>query len=250
MKFNSSNQKRFEDYLKYKRQLSDSSVKKYARQSHNRIQKDLGISFYAIETMLELHQLLKVVKELEYRMERNPKRMYSSAVSNYIKFLALENEGDYLSEEANYLSSIEEELTHIVNSEWKESLIQSKPPAKLIQQSTQLYQRDRRIGAEAIRINNHLCQINPEHSFFVSRTTHKNYVEAHHIIPISTQALFEYSIDCVPNIACLCPACHRQIHFGYKKDQVTLLEVLWEKGQMEIKKAGIDIKFREVVEMY
>src|SRR5699024_5398006 len=104
--------------------------------------------------------------------------------------------------------------------------------------------------AEAIRSSQYFCQIDHNHFSFKSQTTNENYVEAHHIIPISTQALFNYSIDCVPNIASLCPVCHRQIHFGYKSDKKRLLEILWDKKQEDILKAGIDIKLKEVVEMY
>lgn len=249
-KINLLNQENFEGYLGTTRNLSASSISKYARQAHNRILKDLGISFYEIESMKGLNQLLKDVKNLENHMEKDPKRMYSAAVSNYIKFKAYENEQDYLVEEATYLYSVEKELATTFVKSGREKVIQPTPPAKLKENSTQIYQRSRRVAAEAIQNNNYLCQINPGHVFFKSRTTKQNYVEAHHIIPISTQALFEYSIDCVPNIACLCPVCHRQIHYGYTGERTELLEVLWNKQYREIEKAGIELKFREVVEMY
>lgn len=95
-----------------------------------------------------------------------------------------------------------------------------------------------------------MCQIDSNHAWFHSKATNKNYVEAHHIIPISTQALFEYSIDCTPNIASLCPVCHRQIHYGYKSDKIKLLEILWDRNKNDIEQAGIDIKLKEVVDMY
>lgn len=240
----------FKQYLVEIRGLSGSSVSKYASQAHNRILKDLGISFYDIKSMNELHQLLLDVKKLEKHMEKDPKRMYSAAVSNYIKFKAYQNEYEYLVEEASYLYLVEKELTMKLQDHTREKTIQPSPPAVLRDNSTQIYQRSRRVAAEAIQNNNYLCQINPGHVFFISRTTKQNYVEAHHIIPISTQALFEYSIDCVPNIACLCPVCHRQIHYGYTTERTELLEVLWNKQYREIEKAGIELKFREVVEMY
>lgn len=244
------NQKKFEEHLKTIRKLSDSSIAKYARQAHNRILKDLGISFYDIESMNELHQLLLDVKNLEKHMEKDPKRMYSAAVSNYIKFNAYQNEYAYLVEEASYLYLVEKELTTKLQDHTRDKTIHPSPPAELRANSTQIYQRSRRVAAEAIQNSNYLCQIDSNHAFFKSRTTKKNYVEAHHIIPISTQALFEYSIDCVPNIASLCPVCHRQIHYGYSEDRTKLLEVLWDKQYRKIEKAGIELRFKEVVEMY
>lgn len=244
------NQKEFEAYLESHRKLSNSSISKYARQSHNRILRDLGISFYEVESMDALHQLLNDVKQMESLMEKDPKRMYSSAVSNYIKFKAFKNEQQYLIEEATYIYSIESEIAADNNEINQSEGIKPQPPAPLKEHSSQIYQRDRSVAAEAIRSSQYLCQIDYNHFSFKSQTTNENYVEAHHIIPISTQALFNYSIDCVPNIASLCPVCHRQIHYGYKSDKRSLLEILWDKKQEDILKAGIHIKLKEVMEMY
>lgn len=172
------NQKTFEEHLKTIRKLSNSSIAKYARQAHNRIQKDLGISFYDIESMNELHQLLLDVKKVEKHMEKDPKRMYSAAVSNYIKFKAYQNEYEYLVEETRYLYLVEKELTTSLQDHTREKTIKPSPPAVLRENSTQIYQRSRRIAAEAIQNNNYLCQIDSNHAFFKSRTTKQNYVEA------------------------------------------------------------------------
>lgn len=245
-----SNQEEFEKYLSTIKGLSISSIAKYAQQSHNRIQRDLGISFYAVDSMTDLHQLLQDVKVLEQQMEKDPRRMYSSAVSNFIKFKAYQVENEYLIDENSYLNDIEKELALGELKNGQPKIVEPKPPAKLKMQSTQIYQRDRRVAAEAIRRNHFMCQIDSNHAWFHSKATNKNYVEAHHIIPISTQALFEYSIDCTPNIASLCPVCHRQIHYGYKSDKIKLLEILWDRNKNDIEQAGIDIKLKEVVDMY
>lgn len=171
-------------------------------------------------------------------------------MSNYIKFKAFNNEQQYLIEEATYIYSIESEIAADNNEINQSEGIKPKPPAPLKEHSSQIYQRDRSVAAESIRSSQYLCQIDHNHFSFKSQTTNENYVEAHHIIPISTQALFNYSIDCMPNIASLCPVCHRQIHFGYKSDKRRLLEILWDKKQEDILKAGIDIKLKEVMEMY
>src|SRR5699024_3921614 len=173
------NQKEFEAYLEFHRKLSKSSISKYARQSHNRILRDLGISFYEVESMDALHQLLNDVKQMESLMEKDPKRMYSSAVSNYIKFKSLKNDKQY---------QIAADNNEINQSEG----IKPQPPAPLKEHSSQIYQRDRSVAAEAIRSSQYLCQIDYNHFSFKSQTTNENYVEAHHIIPISTQALFNY----------------------------------------------------------
>lgn len=247
---NVTNQKEFENYLEHHRKLSGSSISKYSRQSHNRILRELGVSFYEVESMDGLNQLLNDVKQMESLMEKDPNRMYSSALSNYIKFIAFKNEQQYLIEESAYIYSIESEIA-VDNSEINQlEDIKPEPPASLKEHSTLVYQRDRRVAAEAIRRSRYLCEINHYHKSFKSQLTKEYYMEAHHIIPISTQALFNYSIDCVPNIASLCPVCHRKIHFGYKSDKKKMLEILWDKKQEDILKVGINIRLNEVMEMY
>lgn len=244
------NKLKFKEYLKSVRKLSASTISKYSEQASNRILKDLGVNIYEIESMEKLHQLLRDVKLLEQQMLKDPRRMYSAAVSNYIKFKAYQLENQYLIEESLYLYSIEKELMANEVEQEDEPVIRPKAPAMLKEHSVQLYKRDKKVAVQSIKDNHFLCQININHRWFKSSATHENYVEAHHIIPISTQALFEYSIDCVPNIASLCPVCHRQIHYDYKENKVKLLEILWNQNKEGIERAGINIKFNELVELY
>lgn len=97
------NKLKFKEYLKSVRKLSASTISKYSEQASNRILKDLGVNIYEIESMEKLHQLLRDVKLLEQQMLKDPRRMYSAAVSNYIKFKAYQLENQYLIEESLYL---------------------------------------------------------------------------------------------------------------------------------------------------
>lgn len=239
------NRKEFENYLKQVRKLSVSSISKYASQAHNRILKDFGISFYEINDMEQLHELLKDVKLLEKNMAKDPKRMYSAAVSNYIKFIAYKLEDSYIMMDPEYNSDVEQALQ--MNNVDKVSHYE---PTPLVQESRLIYRRSATVAAEAIKRSHYECLVNSKHAYFISRTTRQNYVEAHHIIPISTQALFSQGIDCVPNIASLCPVCHRQIHHGLDHDKKDLLEILWDKNYRKIEDVGIELSFKELVELY
>ena len=44
------------------------------------------------------------------------------------------------------------------------------------------------------------------------------YFEAHHLIPIASQGVFGVSLDVLANTICLCPQCHRFLHYG-KRDE-------------------------------
>ncbi len=239
------NREEFEHYLKLVRKLSPSSISKYSSQAHNRILKDLGISFYEVDDMEQLHQLLKDVKLMERNMRKDPKRMYSSAVSNYIKFMAYKLESKYVVKDPEYNRNVENAIQSCIIDNQSHL-----DPAPLVQESKLIYRRSATVAAEAIKKSHFECLVDSKHAYFISRNTKRNYVEAHHIIPISTQALFTQGIDCVPNIASLCPVCHRQIHHGLDNDKEHLLEILWDKNHREIENVGIDLSFKELVEMY
>ncbi|MGL4999965.1 MAG: HNH endonuclease [Cetobacterium sp.] len=48
----------------------------------------------------------------------------------------------------------------------------------------------------------------------MSGTTNKQYMEAHHLIPMNAQDSFKNSLDVLGNVVSLCPNCHRMIHHG------------------------------------
>ncbi|MDG5470529.1 HNH endonuclease signature motif containing protein [Jeotgalibacillus sp. ET6] len=59
---------------------------------------------------------------------------------------------------------------------------------------------------------NYLCEYDSSHITFINETSGQNYVEGHHLIPLSFEDNFEHSIDISQNIVALCPNCHRKIH--------------------------------------
>ena len=74
-------------------------------------------------------------------------------------------------------------------------------------------------------------------------------MESHHLIPISFQPNFEYSLDVYSNIVCLCPICHRQIHYGLINDRKKLLSVLFEKREERLINSGIVISYFNMLNM-
>ena len=72
----------------------------------------------------------------------------------------------------------------------------------------------------------------------------KNFTEAHHLIPMAGQADFENSLDQEQNIVCLCPNCHKAIHYG--ADKLELVEELWNQRKTDLKAAGIGINLSDL----
>ena len=73
-------------------------------------------------------------------------------------------------------------------------------------------------------------------------------MEAHHLIPMSAQNDFENSLDVDANIVCLCPNCHRKLHYGNQIDEE--LKILYEKRKELLNKSGIMISFEDLIKYY
>lgn len=78
------------------------------------------------------------------------------------------------------------------------------------------WRRDPTIAAEAMEKAKYQCELFPEWPTFVSRTTGKPFMEAHHLIPMKQQTEFAnfQNLDVVENICVLNPLAHRMLHHG------------------------------------
>ena len=63
------------------------------------------------------------------------------------------------------------------------------------------------------------------------------------------QDKFEHSLDVYANIICLCPLCHKRIHFGVKKDRQLLITKLYNERAERLVNSGLDINREEFVKM-
>lgn len=77
--------------------------------------------------------------------------------------------------------------------------------------------RNPRIARERMELSGYKCEYDINHKLFISRFKQKSYLEAHHLIPIGAQNNFSTPLDTPDNIFCLCPNCHRAIHFAEQK---------------------------------
>ena len=125
-----------------------------------------------------------------------------------------------------------------------------KPPPKLVVGEVANYQRDPSISATAIKLANFNCQFNNSHITFVSKVTGENYVEAHHLIPMAYQGLFEHSIDVVPNIVCLCPLCHKRIHHAIDIQRKEMILFFYDKLRHNLQKVGITVNRNDLLTYY
>ena len=115
--------------------------------------------------------------------------------------------------------------------------------------------KDNRISKEALIQSSFKCQIDPNHITF-NNTQSLPYMEGHHLIPCTvTNANFFWeryrkNIDCLENIVCLCPTCHRAVHFGDNETVSEMVKRLYSKQNEKLSLAGIPISMVELLSLY
>jgi hypothetical protein len=79
----------------------------------------------------------------------------------------------------------------------------------------------------------------------------KMYFEGHHIIPynIKSQNNFTYLLDNPENICCLCPNCHKKIHFSNTEVKKNLINTLLNTRQNLLKKFEIS-NIDDIINLY
>ncbi|WP_018391821.1 DUF3578 domain-containing protein [Bacillus sp. 37MA] len=112
------------------------------------------------------------------------------------------------------------------------------------------WKRSAEKAKEALIKANYQCEIDINHETFVSPRTNKNFVEAHHLIPMSNQGSFNFSLDVPGNIIALCPNCHRKIHHGSPNDKKEMLKALYNERQDKLKAFGIKKEIEYLLKLY
>lgn len=111
------------------------------------------------------------------------------------------------------------------------------------------------VAKQALKNADYKCEVCPDHKTFLTRYG-VQYMEGHHLIPCtpSNSQYFwdrdKVNIDCIENIVCICPACHRRIHFGSDKEKRKVIEKLYALKKKELENAGINISLRKLTELY
>lgn len=111
------------------------------------------------------------------------------------------------------------------------------------------------VSKQALKKAEFKCEFDNSHcTFLTDKGVH--YMEGHHLIPCTasnTECFWSENgrnIDCVENIICLCPTCHRRIHFGSKDEKYAIIRNLYNKRKSVLQGVGIDISIDEILELY
>lgn len=112
------------------------------------------------------------------------------------------------------------------------------------------YKRDSKTSKTAIVTAEYKCEMDAAHEDFISRVTGKNYVEAHHLIPMEFQDDFTNSIDVEANIVSLCVCCHKKLHHAEYGTIKPLIEMLYVNRIGRLKDCGIHITKEKLLSYY
>ena len=121
-----------------------------------------------------------------------------------------------------------------------------KTKKKTVQREPE-YPRNPAVIENALCYAGNKCEIDNTHTSFIADDG-ENYMEGHHLIPLSKQGDFETSLDQEQNVVCLCPNCHKEIHHG--KDRLKLVTELWNKRKTDLKAADIGINLSDLKAYY
>lgn len=107
--------------------------------------------------------------------------------------------------------------------------------------NTIIRERSTIIRNQAIELAQYQCEIFSGHESFIAKSNMKPYMEGHHAIPMSKQENFAFSLDVYANVVCLCPLCHRKLHYGVDSDKVVMLDKLYFNRRERLLHSGFDI---------
>ena len=151
------------------------------------------------------------------------------------------------------------QLDEVDDSEYQTSIRHTRPskldgqpkrPEKEETSSGKRWRKDPALARAVLEKSNYMCEIDNSHSTFVSKTTGQMFMEAHHLIPMSKQGEFEFSLDVESNIVCLCPNCHRMFHHGRSDDLRTAIEQLHNERASGFKEQLIHISREDLMSIY
>lgn len=142
----------------------------------------------------------------------------------------------------------QEAIQESKRKELEAGAVSKKGKSKNSQSSS--WARDSNISFTALDNADFTCENESSHLTFISAKTGKQFMEAHHLIPMEYQGEFEFSIDVPENIVCLCPNCHRAFHNSESNYREQLLNKFFEMREAGLAARKIHITKDQLINYY
>ena len=204
---------------------------------------------------IDTYKLIENLKEIKGYKEYNKVEngFPNAALNYYISFVSQilidqETEIDNLSEQLidSKQNSVNNSKLFIENDVKRPE----KRPEPVTVNNIKRYRRNLLEVRKAKISADYICEYDNKHVTFVNNFDNNPYIEAHHLIPMATQGLFEYNIDFADNIICLCPNCHRRIHYGVKSEKSEMVQKFYKERHEKIESFNVDIKYKDLELFY
>ena len=225
----------FKQYMKVTRGITDKSVGHYITgiNSINTLLQKYDFPIKNVFQITSIHELDAVNVFLEGNAEFQQKdstghHMYSVAFKHFYRFACEDN-----SFFSNNISAMD--------------IVIAKP--KTVTTSSTQWRRNQIIITQVIEGAQYQCEHDPAHMTFIARSTGQAYMEGHHLIPMKYQSQFDCGIDVYANVVCLCPTCHRLLHFGRDTERRHAVEQLFDLRSERLIHSGIDLSKKDFLEL-
>jgi hypothetical protein len=217
---------------------------------------------YSVESdyMYDLRSLEKgkkfIIKIIDYnpdmfRHQRFYKDKYPELEKKMIAYFENYLEEIDLEDDAVFQEKIQRE--DLTDGDRLENTSESKP--EYTNSGSTFVKKNPRISKQALDSADYKCVAESEHKTFKS-SRGVSYMEGHHLIPCTPSNAKYYwekqnkNIDCEENVVCLCPTCHRRIHFGHKEEKIAIIKQLYKIQEPKLKKAGLTITLQKLLDLY
>ncbi len=219
-------------YLKEIRGVSDSTVKHY-QDALRHISKyltgkgKLHQVVYELEDIEELDDLRTYLyADVDFMaLDKRGHQMYSAGFNNYYKFAS----GELFADMYQRITNLDIEIpvagkNSVRQTVWKRSAI---------------------IKNQSMEAVGFQCEVNPAHKTFIVKGKTHPYMEGHHAISLRLQGMFSKSLDVYANIVCLCPICHRFLHYGIDSEKEFILDKMYYDRRDRLAASGIALSVLE-----
>lgn len=238
---NSSNSSRtsilkeyYSKYLLEVRNLKKSSVIHYydALNNISRRLKDKKLISDDIYEVMDIDYLIEL-RDILYsdpvfvEADTRGNRMYSAGLNNYIRFA----EGAGIISNKDQLCKLDTPF---------------EPESPIVIEQT-VWKRSNILRTQVIQFADNKCELDNTHESFIAEKDHKPYMEGHHGLPMKLQNKFDHSLDVYANIICLCPLCHRRIHYGLKDERRELISRIYDIRASRLITSGIQINRNDYI---
>jgi 5-methylcytosine-specific restriction protein A len=210
--------------------------------------------------LLDSFEALKKLKLIEnlpdfQTFNRKEHNFYSATINCFAAYLTNRQEvkeapsDNLLNFQLATLTTEEGILISEENAEFQADKLVVRPK-KSLYQGFDSYPRNLNVSYLAKVRSKWSCNLDTRHNSFITQADDKNFVEAHHLIPMAVQDYFLYTLDFIDNVTTLCPNCHRLVHHaGYREREIAINKLFGER-ESTYKQHGIEIDQKLLLSFY